>query len=107
MIRLLRTYLRPYRRELSAVIALQLVGTIASLYLPSLNANIIDRGVALGDTGYIVRTGGWMLLVTLVQIACSIAAKRTRRGKRFAIRCCIWSNSGHHRRFSATASTSI
>jgi ATP-binding cassette subfamily B protein len=74
LIRLLRIYLRRYRRELSAVVALQLVGTIASLYLPSLNARIIDRGVALGDTGYIVRTGGWMLLVTLVQIACSIAA---------------------------------
>ncbi len=74
LIRLLRTYLRPYRRELATVVALQLVGTIASLYLPSLNAQIIDQGVARGDTGYIMRTGGWMLLVSLVQIACSIAA---------------------------------
>src|SRR5205085_6311261 len=71
---LLRRYLRPYRRPLIAVVALQFVGTIASLYLPSLNADIIDRGVAQGDTGYIVRTGGWMLIVTLVQVACSIAA---------------------------------
>jgi ATP-binding cassette subfamily B multidrug efflux pump len=74
LIRLLRSYLRPYRRELTAVVVLQLVGTIASLYLPSLNGDIIDRGVATGDTGYILRTGGWMLLVSLVQIGCSIVA---------------------------------
>jgi ATP-binding cassette, subfamily B, multidrug efflux pump len=74
LIRLLRTYLRPYARPLTAVVALQLIGTIASLYLPSLNAHIIDDGVAKGDTDYIIRTGGWMLLVTGVQIACSITA---------------------------------
>lgn len=72
--RLLRVHLRPYSAALVAVVALQLVGTIASLYLPSLNADIIDKGVATGDTGYIVGTGGWMLTVSLVQIACSIAA---------------------------------
>ena len=44
LIRLLRSYLRPYRRPLLAVVVLQLVGTIASLYLPSLNADIIDNG---------------------------------------------------------------
>jgi ATP-binding cassette subfamily B protein len=74
LIKLLRTYLRPYTTALIVVVALQLVATMASLYLPSLNADIIDKGVAKGDTGYIVSTGGWMLLVTLVQIACSIAA---------------------------------
>jgi ATP-binding cassette subfamily B multidrug efflux pump len=74
LITLLRTYLRPYATPLVAVVALQLVSTMASLYLPSLNADIIDKGVSKGDTGYIVSTGGWMLLVTLVQIACSIAA---------------------------------
>jgi ATP-binding cassette subfamily B multidrug efflux pump len=72
--RLLRTYLRPYGRELTAVLVLQLIGTIASLYLPSLNADIIDFGVARGDTGYIVSTGGWMLSVTVLQIVCSIGA---------------------------------
>jgi ATP-binding cassette, subfamily B, multidrug efflux pump len=72
--RLLRTYLRPYRRELTIVLVLQLIGTIASLYLPSLNADIIDRGIVTGDTGYIVTTGGWMLMVTLMQIVCSIIA---------------------------------
>src|SRR5215469_82827 len=74
LIALLRTHLAPYRRWLSAVVVLQLVGTIASLYLPSLNADIIDNGVAKGDTDYIMRTGGWMLAVSLVQIACSITA---------------------------------
>ena len=49
--RLLRTHLRPYRAPLAAVVVLQLVGTIASLYLPSLNADIIDQGIAAGDTG--------------------------------------------------------
>jgi ATP-binding cassette subfamily B protein len=69
--RLLLTYLRPYRRELSYVLVLQLIGTVASLYLPGLNADIIDFGVAKGDAGYIVSTGGWMLAVTLLQIVCS------------------------------------
>ncbi|MFF5051899.1 ABC transporter ATP-binding protein [Micromonospora sp. NPDC000663] len=74
LIRLLRNQLRTYQRPLLAVVLLQFVGTMASLYLPSLNADIIDQGVARGDTGYIVRTGGWMLLVSLIQIVCSIAA---------------------------------
>ncbi|AIJ21565.1 ABC transporter ATP-binding protein [Amycolatopsis methanolica] len=72
--RILRTFLRPYWRALAAVVVLQLAGTIASLYLPSLNADIIDHGVATGDTGYILSVGGWMLAVTLLQIACSVAA---------------------------------
>ena len=72
--RLLRTHLRPYRRELAAVFVLQLVGTIASLYLPSLNADIIDFGIANGNTGYILSTGGWMVGVTLLQIVCSVGA---------------------------------
>ena len=74
LIRLLRNYLRPYTTLLLAVTALQLVSSMANLYLPSLNADIIDQGIAKGDTGYILATGGWMLLVTLVQIACAIAA---------------------------------
>ena len=74
LIKLLRTYLRPYTSFLIAVVALQLVSTMANLYLPSLNADIIDNGVAKGDTAYIMSTGGWMLGITLVQIACSIAA---------------------------------
>jgi ATP-binding cassette subfamily B protein len=72
--RLLRSFLRPYARPLLIVVGLQLVGTMASLYLPSLNADIIDSGIARGDTGYILSVGGWMLVVTLVQVVCSIGA---------------------------------
>ncbi|HET6625829.1 MAG TPA: ABC transporter ATP-binding protein [Nocardioidaceae bacterium] len=74
LLRLLKTYLRPYRRWLLAVLVLQFVGTMAALYLPSLNADIIDNGVARGDTGYIVRTGATMLVVSLVQIICTVIA---------------------------------
>ncbi|MFV2018203.1 ABC transporter ATP-binding protein [Micromonospora sp. LOL_023] len=74
LIRLLRRHLRPYGRPIAIVVLLQLVGTIASLYLPSLNGDLIDRGIAVGDTGHILRVGGWMLVVTAIQIGCSIAA---------------------------------
>jgi len=74
LLSLLRTHLRPYTRPMLLVVLLQLIGTIASLYLPSLNADIIDKGIAKGDTGYILTTGGWMLTVTLMQVVCSIAA---------------------------------
>ncbi|MEC5191446.1 MULTISPECIES: ABC transporter ATP-binding protein [unclassified Arthrobacter] len=72
--KLLLEYLRPQRRLLLAVVVFQLAQSIASLYLPTLNADIIDQGVARGDTDYILRTGGVMLLVTLLQIICAIAA---------------------------------
>jgi ATP-binding cassette, subfamily B, multidrug efflux pump len=72
--RLLRRYLAPYQRPLAAVVLLQLVGTVATLYLPSLNADIIDRGVSTGDVTYILELGGIMLVISLVQIACSLAA---------------------------------
>jgi ATP-binding cassette, subfamily B, multidrug efflux pump len=74
LLRLLRIHLRPYKGLLSAVVVLQLVGTTASLYLPSLNADIIDNGVATGNTGYIFGRGGIMLAVTLLQVICSISA---------------------------------
>jgi len=72
--KLLVRYLRPYRRLLVAVVVFQLAQSIASLYLPTLNADIIDEGVAKGDTGYILETGALMLLITLIQIACAITA---------------------------------
>src|SRR5690348_8322767 len=74
LIRLLRTYLRPYRGPITLVVVLQLVQTLATLYLPTLNADIIDNGVVKGDTGYIMRVGGFMLGVSLLQIVCSAAA---------------------------------
>jgi len=74
LISLLRTYLRPYQKPLLAVLVLQFFGTLAALYLPTLNADIIDNGVAKADTQYILRIGGVMLAVTLVQVVCTIAA---------------------------------
>ncbi len=74
LFRLLRSYLRPYARSLALVVVLQLVATIASLFLPSLNGDIIDQGVARGDTGYILKLGGAMLGIAALQIGCSIAA---------------------------------
>ncbi|MFF0146119.1 ATP-binding cassette subfamily B protein [Amycolatopsis sulphurea] len=74
LVRLLRRHLRPYQATLWLVVVLQLAQTIAALYLPTLNADIVDDGLVKGDTGYILRIGGVMLLVTLVQIAGSIGA---------------------------------
>ncbi|MEV7779348.1 ABC transporter ATP-binding protein [Kitasatospora sp. NPDC088351] len=74
LIRLLRAYLRPYSRPIALLVLLQLVSTLAALYLPTLNADIIDQGVVKGDTGYILEVGGVMIGVTLAQAACSIGA---------------------------------
>ena len=72
MIRLLRSYLRPYWIALLIVVALVTVQALANLYLPSLNADIINNGVVKGDIDYILRTGAVMLAVTLVSVVCSI-----------------------------------
>ena len=74
LMRLLRTYLQPYRSMIIATIVLATLGTIGALYLPSLNAAIIDNGVATGDTAFIWRTGVIMLAVSAVQIVCSIGS---------------------------------
>ncbi|MDR3360138.1 MAG: ABC transporter ATP-binding protein/permease [Bifidobacteriaceae bacterium] len=74
LVRLLRVYLRPYRGAVAVVVAVQAVGAAAGLYLPSLNADIIDDGVARGDTDYIWRVGGLMLLVSLGQVAAMVVA---------------------------------
>jgi ATP-binding cassette, subfamily B, multidrug efflux pump len=74
LIPLLRKYLVAYRGPLTAVVIFQLIGTIASLYLPALNAEIIDDGVAKGDTQFILSTGMVMLGVTILQIVCTIIA---------------------------------
>ena len=72
MIRLLRTYLAPYRLQLALVMILLLVQVIANLYLPDLNADIINRGVATGDVQHILWVGGLMLVVTLGLAAVSL-----------------------------------
>ncbi|MEV5003532.1 ABC transporter ATP-binding protein [Nocardioides sp. LML1-1-1.1] len=71
---LLRTYLAPYRRWLGIIVVLQLTSTAAMLYLPHLNADIIDKGIARGDNGYVLRIGAVMLAFSLLQAACSMTA---------------------------------
>ncbi|WP_369358074.1 ABC transporter ATP-binding protein [Streptomyces sp. cg2] len=74
LLRLARAHLLPYRRSISLVVLLQLIQTLATLYLPTLNADIIDNGVVKGDTGYIFGVGAFMIAVTVLQIACAIGA---------------------------------
>ncbi|OBH79933.1 ABC transporter ATP-binding protein [Mycobacterium scrofulaceum] len=73
LLALLRQYIRPYRRLVAVLMVLQLISTLASLYLPTVNAAIIDEGVAKGDTGTIVRLGLVMLSVTGLQVLCAVA----------------------------------
>jgi ATP-binding cassette subfamily B multidrug efflux pump len=74
MIALLRTYLRPYRAALTLVVGLLTVQALATLYLPELNGNIINNGVAKGDTAYILSTGALMLGISFVVVVASIIA---------------------------------
>ncbi|MEX3100023.1 ABC transporter ATP-binding protein [Streptomyces sp. V2] len=74
LIRLLRTYLRPYRKPIGLLVLLQLLQTSATLYLPTLNADIIDHGVINGDTGYILTYGALMIGISLAQVVTNIGA---------------------------------
>ncbi|GHD92440.1 ABC transporter ATP-binding protein [Streptomyces naganishii] len=74
LIRLLRTYLRPYKKPIALLVLLQFLQTCATLYLPTLNAHIIDNGVVKGDTGYILTYGGVMIAISLAQVVCNIGA---------------------------------
>jgi ATP-binding cassette subfamily B multidrug efflux pump len=74
LLALLRQYVRPYRRLVATVMTLQLISTLASLYLPTVNATIIDDGIAKGDTTTIVHLGGVMFAVTALQVVCSVGA---------------------------------
>jgi ATP-binding cassette subfamily B protein len=74
LIRLLLDYLKRYKKILWAVVGLQVVATACTLFLPTLNADIIDKGVLTGDTDYIWKVGGVMLAVTLVQICFAIGS---------------------------------
>jgi len=74
LVRLLRARLRPYGNAILLVVFFQFIATLATLYLPTLNADIIDNGVVPGDTGYVMMVGGQMLGITLVQIAAQVAA---------------------------------
>ena len=74
LLALLRQYVRPYRWLVAAVMVLQIISTLASLYLPTVNASIIDDGVAKGDTGLITELGLVMLAVTALQGVCAVGA---------------------------------
>ncbi|MGV9840886.1 ABC transporter ATP-binding protein [Streptomyces fungicidicus] len=74
LIRLLRTHLEPYKRPIALLVLLQFLQTSATLYLPTLNADIIDRGVVQGDTGYILSYGALMIGISLAQVVCNIGA---------------------------------
>ena len=74
LIRLLRTYLRPCSRPIALLVLLQFLQTCATLYLPTLNADIIDNGVVRGDTGYILTYGALMIGISLAQVVCNIGA---------------------------------
>jgi ATP-binding cassette subfamily B protein len=74
MIALLRTYLRPYRVQIALVLAMLLIQSLAQLYLPALNADIIDEGIAQGDNDRILVLGGLMLVVTVIMAIASVLA---------------------------------
>lgn len=74
LIQVLRERTRPYLALVAVVAVLQLVQAVANLYLPSLNADLIDEGIAQGDVGRILEVGGVMLVVTAVQVVCAIGA---------------------------------
>ena len=74
MIRLVRERLKPYWRQIAVVMVLLLIQAIANLYLPTLNADIINNGVVTGDTAYIIKTGALMLGVSLVFVIAAIVA---------------------------------
>ena len=74
MTKLLPTFLWPHRWRLLVVVVLVTIQALANLYLPSLNADIINNGVVKGDTGYILQTGGYMLLITALLGISSIIA---------------------------------
>jgi len=71
---LLIKFLKPYRKQVALAVVLLLAQVMASLYLPNLNANIINNGMAKGDINYIIRTGAFMLVVTLILAACAISS---------------------------------
>ncbi|GAA2176920.1 ABC transporter ATP-binding protein [Leucobacter tardus] len=74
LLRLTLQHAKRYRVFITLVLVLQLLATIAALWLPSLNAQIIDRGIANGDTDFIWSTGATMLLVSLAQVVAAVAA---------------------------------
>lgn len=74
LFRLIWQHLRRYRRWLLVLVVLQLISVATNLYLPSLNADLIDNGLAKADIPHIWSAGGWMLAVSLVQVVAAAGA---------------------------------
>lgn len=74
LLKILNRYTKPYRPVMWIIVALQFLATIGTLLLPSINADIIDKGIVLGNTGYIIQRGGVMLIVSFLQVATTVAA---------------------------------
>jgi ATP-binding cassette subfamily B protein len=74
LLKLVARFMKPYWRTVWVIVALQFVATICTLLLPSINADIIDKGVVLGDTSYILRQGALMLGVSLLQVLATVVA---------------------------------
>ena len=83
MLELLKSRLGRYRLLLVAVVVFQAIQSIAGLFLPTINANIINQGIARGDNAYIRRMGLIMILVSFGQIVFSVSA--VRAGSRAAM----------------------
>ncbi|MGI9161858.1 MAG: ABC transporter ATP-binding protein [Mycobacterium sp.] len=96
LLALLRQYVAPYRWPVAAVMAFQTVSSLASLYLPTLNAAIIDDGVTQGNTALIVRLGLMMLAVAALQGLCAVGAvyfgSRTGMGLGHDLRAALFSH---------------
>lgn len=102
LVRILARSSKPYAGYIVTVVVLQLITTLATLYLPDLNARIIDNGVARADIPYIWRVGGVMLVVALVQVIAAVVAvyfaSRTAMGVGRDVRRAVFR---HVSRFSA------
>ena len=102
LIRLLRSYLRPYRRQVALVVGLLVVQTAGNLYLPNLNADIINNGVVKGNVHYIWTTGLLMLAITLVVGVVAVIAvywaSRVAMGAGADLRGAVFSGSSPSRR---------
>ena len=73
MLKLFR-FLRPYALNIAGVLMLLFLGAMADLYLPNLLANIVNKGIASGDTAYILKTGALMLLIAAGGVSCAVSA---------------------------------
>ena len=73
MIEILK-YTKPYKWVIACVIVLTLAGVLFELYIPTLMANIVDVGIINSDISYIIRTGAWMVVLSVLAIVFTISS---------------------------------